>query len=113
MKLVIKVWCLPKMAEDQLRQLHVKIVAAVVGITVLRLKDENDMVCLFPPDMMSYGLGEEIIIEVTHCLLGGKRARQDLSIALRDAVKTMFPETRVIECIVSELSHEQGFATTR
>ena len=72
---VIKVWCLPQMTEEQLNKLHKNIVQAVVGITELGLKDESDMTCLFPPDMMSYGLGEEIVIEVTGLFEGPGRTK--------------------------------------
>ena len=62
---VIKVWCLPAQNEVQLRELHQTIVTAVVSVSELKLKDENDMTCLFPPDQMQYGLGSEVIVEVT------------------------------------------------
>ena len=62
---IIKVWCLPAdQNEEQLNTLHKKIVSAVIGIPELELKDENDMTCLFPPDSMKYGLGDEIIVEI-------------------------------------------------
>lgn len=62
---VIKVWCLPaELKEDDLRQLHRQMVNAVVSVRELGLKDQNDMTILFPVDMMKYGLGEEIIVEV-------------------------------------------------
>ena len=63
--IVIKVWCLPSdQSEDDLNRLHQAIVKAVVSVSELDVKDENDMVCLFPADLMKYGLGEEIIVEI-------------------------------------------------
>ncbi len=63
--LIIKVWCLPKLSERALRSLHKRIVKAVLEIKSLNLHSETDMVVLFPMDMMSYGLGSEILIEIS------------------------------------------------
>lgn len=68
--LIVKVWCLPAdQTEDTLSGLHLAIVAAVLGIrhsdVNLGVEDERDMVCLFPTDRMVYGLGKEIIVEVS------------------------------------------------
>lgn len=97
--LIIKVWCLPPMPETKLRELHKNIVTAVVGIKELSFKDETDMVCLFPSDMMSYGLGEEIVVEVTGLLLSEEprdnEGARELAIALGDTVHTLFPNAAV------------------
>ena len=51
--IVIKVWCLPSdQSEDDLNRLHQAIVKAAVSVPELCLKGENDMVCLFPTDLM-------------------------------------------------------------
>ena len=56
---VIKVWCLPPgQTEDDLNNLHKLIVAAVVSVPEIDLESEDDMTCLFIPDLMKYGLGE-------------------------------------------------------
>ena len=64
-KLVVKVWCLPRQTEAQLQSLHRALVAATVTPDI-GVKGENDMMVLFPPDMMDYGLGSEILVEVSH-----------------------------------------------
>ncbi len=64
--LTIKNWCLPgDLSEEQLNDLHNSIVEAVISIEEVGVRDERDMLNLFPSDMMSYGLGSEVVIEVT------------------------------------------------
>ena len=62
--LIVKVWCLPQEDEDSLRALQQKMVQGLIEITELRVRTEEDVVILFPPDSMKYGLGSEIFIEV-------------------------------------------------
>lgn len=114
---VIKVWCLPQVPEEQLRKLHRDIVAAVVSVKELGLKDETEMTCLFPPDMdmMHYGLGEEIIIEVSGLFEKPDRTkavRQALAEALGKVARAMFPDAHV-ECFISSFNPAQGFWTNR
>ncbi len=63
----IKVWCLPQMEPAACTDLFKKIVATVAGIKGMAqagYTDEKTVLVLFPADMMSYGLGSEILIEV-------------------------------------------------
>lgn len=99
---VIKVWCLPSQTEEQLRAMHKSIVAAVVAVPELGLKDETEMTTLYPPDLMAYGLGTEIIVEVTGLFEGPKRTdevRQRLAEGLGKAIRTFFPDA-LVECFV-------------
>ena len=110
---VIKVWCLPKIPEDWLRKLHKDIVYAVTNVKELGLSNENDMTCLF--DMMSYGLGEEIIIEVTGLFKKPERTdevRLRLATELGRAVDAMFPNA-LVECFVYPFEPNQGFWCNR
>jgi hypothetical protein len=97
--LVIKTWCLPAgQSEGGLRILHKTIVNVVVSVPELGLKDQNDMVCLFPSDLMKYGLGEEIVIEVTDISEKPKytkKAFQELKENIREAVSGLYPNARV------------------
>lgn len=109
---VIKVWCLPEIPEDHLKKLHKDIVATVLSIEELGLR-ANSVTCLFPPDMMRYGLGEEIIIEVTGLFEMPQRTkavRQALAEALGKTVESMFPVAR-IECFIVSFNPAQGFWT--
>lgn len=112
---VIKAWCLPSgQTEEDLNVLHQSIVKAVVSVAELGIKSQNDITCLFPPDLMKYGLGEEIIIEV-----GGlyqkpertKKVRQRLARNIGEAVKELYPKARV-ECFITTFDPSQGFWTS-
>jgi len=104
---VIKVWCLPLgQSEESLNCLHQAIVTAAVSIVEIGLKDENGIICLFPSDLMEYGLGEEIVIEIGDLRrLRGRFYDNICKITVRDqfaeavgqAVKSLYPEARV-EC---------------
>ena len=111
---VIKVWCLPKETEENLRALHKTIVAAVVDVSELGLKDENDMTVLFPPDMMTYGLGQEVIIEISG--LYEKPERTDevlnrLAANVGASFKWLYPKAK-IECFVATCDPRRGFWTS-
>jgi hypothetical protein len=106
---VIKVWCLAKQSERKLRTLHKAIVEA--SIIQLGLKDENDITVLFPADMMSYGLGREIVIEVGGLFEKPERTiqvKQSLAYRLGSAVKKLYPAAK-IECFVQSFNPSQGF----
>lgn len=101
--LIIKVWCLPQVGEEKLREVHQSIVQAVVSIKELGLTSEKDMTTLFPTDMMQYGLGTEIIVEVSAILVkpnGGEDLRYQLAESLSQAVRQHFPDA-CIGCIVN------------
>lgn len=112
---VIRVSCLPQMPEDDLSKLYEDIVAAVLSIEELGLKDESEITCLFPSDMMDVGLGDEVIIEVIGLFDKPQRTkavRQELAEALGKAVDMMFPAAR-IECFIFPFSPAQGFWANR
>ena len=109
---IIKVWCLPQESEEQLRLVHKSIVSAVVAVSELGLKDQNDMTVLFPTDMMKYGLGEEIIIEVS---LFEKPERTDevlnrLAVNVGMSLKRIYSKAKV-ECVVTTFNPRRGFWT--
>jgi len=111
---IVKVWCLPLMEQKKLWELKKRIKAAVVSVEELELR-ENDITCLFPLDMMSYELGEEIIVEVTGFFETAKRTvdvRTRLARALGQAIFFMFPEAK-IECFIYPFHPVQGFWTKR
>ena len=96
---IIKIWCLPgSQTEDDLRHLHKEIVEAVVSIPELGLKDETQMVCLFPPDMMKYGLGSEVIVEVSGLFEKPERTpevRNRLAQNIGEKVKAIYQKAMV------------------
>lgn len=111
---VIKLWCLPRLTDPQLRQLYHDVVRAVVSVPELNLKSRDDMTVLFPPDMMKYGLGEEVIVEVTGLFARRSRTnevRERLANHLGRAVQEHVPGAK-IEVFVFPFRSEQGFWTS-
>lgn len=100
--LVVKVWCLSvDSTEKQLRNIHQKIVTAATGIPGLHIKEEKDICVLFPKDMMSYGLGQEIIIEVSNIGVGAIENYIGLMAdSFASALKEFFPHSYV-QCQVA------------
>jgi hypothetical protein len=86
----------------------------LVGIPELKLSSEQDMTVLFPPDMMTYGLGEEIIIEITGLFKKPERTRfvrHCLAVQLGSTVKKLFTNAKV-ECLVHPFNPVDGFWTS-
>ena len=109
---VVKVWCLPDgLKEDDLRAIHKSIVAEAVAQDV-GIKDETTMTVLFPPDMMKYGLGSEIIIEVLTGLFVrqglGADAREKFAKAMVRAIKKLYPKP-MVECFIYPFQRRDGF----
>ncbi|MFH0891276.1 MAG: hypothetical protein V1867_00680 [Candidatus Falkowbacteria bacterium] len=97
------------MSEEKLNQLHNAIVGAVISIPETDVKDESGMLNLFPKDLMTYGLGTEISIEITKVpLLCDHKIRNKLAKAVGRAVKKLFPEARV-ECEALPINPYAGF----
>ena len=109
---VIKVWCLPEdLNEDKLQVLFWDIVAAVTGVEELGLKDEKDMTILFPPDRMRWGLGEDIIVEISGLFEKPERTeevRNRLAQRVGKLIKGHFPSAYV-ECLVQTFNPISGF----
>ena len=88
----------------------------MASVAELGVKDEKDITCLFPPDMMQYGLGTEIIVEVTGLFMKPDRTdevRQRLAERIGKAVQEQFPSTDNVECFVYPFDPNQGFWTSR
>jgi len=104
------------MSEVGLRELHRGIVAAVESVPELGITGEKEITCLFPSDMMAYGLGTEIIIEVTGLYEKPERTqdvRDRLAQALIEAVRALQPDAELLECFVQSFNPSQGFASWR
>ncbi len=111
--LVIKVWCLPKSTEHKLTQIFKGIVKAVESVPELGLKGKYGITVLFPPDMMKFGLGSGIIIEVTGLFIESERdveVRNRLAERLGWTLKEYFPQA-MVECIVFPFDPKRGFWT--
>ena len=106
--IVIKVWCLPDQKEEKLRKLYKEIVDVVIGMAGLlpKITDQNDMVVLYPSDLMKYGLGEEIIVEITGVGDCGY-ARNRLARKIGITIHVLYPMSR-IECFVNSFNPLMG-----
>ncbi len=110
---VIKVMCLPKLSEPELNGVFRGVISAVESVPELGLKGERSMTVLFPTDMMEYGLGTDIIVEVTGLFVKSERTdevRQRLAQAIGTTVKGLFPKA-MVECFVFPFDPTQGFWT--
>ncbi len=110
---IVKVWCLPRQTEEQLNELHQDIVKAAVGVPELGIKGEQHMTCLFPSDMMKYGLGSEIIVEIFGLFEKPERTPRVIDLfAFRIglAVAKRFPKAK-IECLVYPFNPDHRFWT--
>jgi len=61
---IVKVWSLPKETPSMLNGLRQVIVVAVMGITELRIKSEDDIVTIFPAGMVDGDTDKKIVVEV-------------------------------------------------
>lgn len=111
--LIVKVWCLPAdQPEDVLRRLHLTIVEEVFKMRVLEVNDEDDMVVLFPPDLMKYGLGKEIVVEVSGLLEKPEITDgvcNELAFNLGARVCHFYQNSRVV-CFVQTQNPNRGYA---
>jgi hypothetical protein len=84
--------------EKMLRELHQEIVAAAAGIAGLKINGEDDLLVLFPPDLMRHGIGKELFVEIGQF---GAVPRLDtdgqrhLCVAVGHAVKAKRPGAKV------------------
>ena len=99
-KPVIKVWCLPKQTESQLKKLFKSIVSVVGSVPKLGPKDQDEIVVLFPVDAMKFGLGTEIVVEASGF---GKKSlpRKQLKKELKTTLKKKYPKAAV-QCQVAK-----------
>ncbi|MBU1102822.1 hypothetical protein KJ853_04200 [Patescibacteria group bacterium] len=72
------------------------------------------MTCLFPPDLMLYGLGEEIIVEIDGLFAKPERTLEvchRLAACVGSAIKNLYPKAKV-ECFITNFYPAQGFWTS-
>lgn len=92
----VTTWCLPEgLSEETLFNLHRGIVKVMAGLDETGVKDENDMLNLFPKDHMTYGLGSEIKVEITDLPSDRGTFKDALVERIGRFVKDMFPDANV------------------
>ena len=75
---------------------------------------KNDVSCFFPSDLMSTGLGKEIIIFVEGLFETPERTeevRALLADKLAECGKKFFPKADLVECFVKPFNPKLGFAS--
>lgn len=98
-KFRVKVWCLPHNSEEEVyMNLHQVLVGVAKMIQVPGVEREVDMLCLFPSDLMEYGLGSEILVEVDG--YNGAFSNEVVAEHFGDAVRRLYPEAMIL-CKVS------------
>ena len=101
-KSVIKLYCLPEMNEHQLQQLHKVVVeTALTALDGFNVKSEQDMLVLFPPDSMKYGLGSEVLVEVDlpmHPAVRGENLLPEIAEKFGKTVKKFLPKDTFVQC---------------
>lgn len=108
---IIKVWCLPKdIPEERLQILCQAIITTVESIPELGLVGKDAITILFPSDRMEWGLGEEIIAEIT--TLSRPTWTDDVRMKLAEKISELlhgeFPGAK-IECFIYILERSSGF----
>ena len=97
--LAIKIWGLPNSSEKMLREIHQSLVGETIKAEV-GIKSQDDMMVFFPTDLMSYGLGECILIEISgRKITGNDLDKPFLPQLLTEAIKAIYPAAYV-ECRV-------------
>ncbi len=88
-----------------------------VAYSVEELKlTTSDVSCFYPKDLMSKGLGEEIIIFVDCLTVKPERTeavRNKLAKAIVDAVIHYFSDANLVECFIKPFNPEHGFSGIR
>jgi len=109
----VKTWCLREdLSERQLLAIHQGIVNVMVSFPETGVKDEQDMLNLFPRDLMVYGLGSEIKIEITDLPLCEKEIRDRIAFEVGIFVKNYFPVAKVY-CMAKCVDPEAGVSSSK
>jgi len=107
-KPVVTLWCLPKMTEEQLVDLHRDVVQSFHAVLPQLVIGEESLIVLFPPDQMKHGLGQEVYIEVKDLNLksvagGGDSLagafRVQLAMELCLCISRWVPKAKVQSCV--------------
>lgn len=84
------------MPEERIKEIFDNIVCVVVDAKLYGVVNQSNFIVLFPPDLMRYGLGSEIHIEVSN--LNAKDIRETRSRLhnyLVECLRYFFPDAHV------------------
>lgn len=109
---IITVSCLPKLRQRKLKRLFEDIVEAVKRVPELGIRGAESVLVLFPADLMTFGLGTEIVVQVTNLFIRSCghefELRMDLAEKLGNVIFAHFPKANV-KCLVYPYEQPQGF----
>lgn len=109
------IYGVPEDKSGMLEELTNNLVNAITSVDELKLKT-SDVSCFYPRDLMSKGLGEEILVFVD-CLTDKpertEAVRNKLAKAIVDTVVRYFSDANLVECFIRPFNPEQGFSGIR
>ena len=113
---VLIIYGVPENMSGKLEELTSDLINTVAySVTELKLKT-SDVSCFYPKDMMSKGLGEEIIIFVD-CLTEKpertEEVRNRLAQSIVETALRYFRDANLIECFIRPFNPIQGFSAVR
>lgn len=92
----VKIWCLPsKLKEKDLNGLHQAVVNVMTEFPETGVDSESDMLNLFQPDLMTYGLGSEIKIEISDLPVCDKETQDFIARGVGGVFQRRFPKARI------------------
>ncbi len=98
-KPVVKVYLLPiTWSELAYRDCFDKILAAAKGLPGLQVETSNDLIVLFPKDLMQMGLGTEVLVEVdipTNYRVGPGKDEAQVAKAFGEVLHELLPGAHV------------------
>lgn len=102
-RVLLKVWCLPKeLTEEQLKELFRSLLEAAKDVPNTGVFNENDITILFPADRMEWGLGDDIIAEISDVPVGlGFVGKKRLAGRIGRTLTVRFPSS-FVKCKVME-----------
>jgi len=110
-KPIVKVFLVPgEWKEKQLQDCFDELVAAAKTVPVMRVSSEEDIIVLFPKDLMRKGLGTEVVIEVSLNFYPGlgDTQKRDVAYAMWRVMQDFLPKAH-IQCTVSTFETVHGY----
>lgn len=113
-KPVITAYLLPgHWSEKDYNQYFKELLRAARSVPSLRVQSEQDFIVLFPKDLMVYGVGTEIVINVdvpAHFMLGDGQADEAVS-AIFQVTQDLLPDA-YIQCRLHKFDVTCGYWAT-
>ncbi len=113
-KPIVRAYWLPNpWVEVDYQSYFNQLLRAACSVTALRVRDENDIIILFPLDIIAYGAGKNILIEAdvpAHFMLGPDNM-DEVASAFFQVTHEMTPDA-YIQCVVRTFDVRHGYWAT-